>query len=196
MPEFEELLTLFLKTGINIRIHSSGIKYSKAIESGIKNGQVTLIVSADSGVEKTYQKIKRNPHFNDVWNNLKKYAANDNNNFVKAKMIIVPHFNDELDEIDSFVNKVKLANVKTIVIDAEAWYSNKYKYQTPNIRFLIEYMRKICENQNICLEYYDNAKFIMKNTSFSLSIPNNKSDTEKTYEILKEKYANRKVEYS
>lgn len=196
LPEFDELLTLFLKTGVNIRIHSSGIKYSKAIESGIKNGQVTLVVSADTGVEKTYKKIKRNPHFNDVWNNLKKYAANDSSNFVKAKMIIVPHFNDEISEIDSFVNKVKLANIKTIVIDAEAGYSNKYKYKTPNVRFLIEYMKKICDNQNICLEYYDNAKFILKNTTYSLSIPNNQQDIKKEYKKLKEKYADRKVEYS
>lgn len=196
LPEFEELLTLFLNKGVKIRIHSSEIKYSKNIETGIMKRFVTLCVSPDTGIEKTYKKIKRNPHFYDVWNNLKKYASVDNGHFVKAKMIIIPHYNDEIREIDDFVKMVKSSKIKTIVIDAEAQYCNKYKYKVPNIRFLIDYMKFLCEKENILLEYYDSAQFVLKNTELNFCEFDNQYLLSSEYKKLKEKYFCRVVEYS
>lgn len=196
LPEFEELLTLFLNKGVKIRIHSSGIKYSKTIETGISKGLVTLCVSPDTGIERTYKKIKRNLHFNDVWNNLKNYASFDEANFVQAKMIIVPHYNDDIKEIDAFVKTVKSSKIKTIVIDAESQYCNKYKFKVPNIRFLIDYMKYQCEKENILLEYYDSAKFVLKNTVSDFTAFENKQALLAKYKQIKDKYKKRSVEYS
>ena len=49
LEEFEDLLGAFLSHGINnIRIHSSGIKFSTAIFKGLTEGKVTTIISIDS----------------------------------------------------------------------------------------------------------------------------------------------------
>ena len=58
-PEFEDLIKLLTENGFtNMRIHSSGIKYSPAIAEAIKNGVLNIVISIDSGCEKTYKKIK------------------------------------------------------------------------------------------------------------------------------------------
>ena len=58
-PEFEELIKLLSENGFrNMRIHSSGIKFSPAIEKAIKMGVLNVVISIDAGSEKTYKKIK------------------------------------------------------------------------------------------------------------------------------------------
>lgn len=194
LPEFEELLDIFIQNNAKIRIYSSGIKYSKSIENGIAEQLVTLVVSPDTGKKETYETIKRNPHFDDVWDNLKKYSSFDQENFVKAKMLVVPHYNDSIDEVDAFVDKVKSSNVKTIVIDAEGWYSNKYGYNLPHIRFLIEYMKNLCLKNNINFECYDNAQFVVNNQVLC-QIPTDYNEILQQFEALKNQYISRSVDY-
>ena len=53
-PEFEDLIKLLTESSFrNMRIHSSGIKFSPAIEEAIKKGVLNVVISIDSGCEKT-----------------------------------------------------------------------------------------------------------------------------------------------
>ena len=137
MEEFEDLINLFLQTNTKIRIHSSGILYSKAVENGLKDGRISIVISSDSGTKETYEKIKKVPCFDKVCENLKKYAScltENNKNAVKAKYIIVPGYNDSIEEIDNWLNIVRISNVKSIIVDFE------YRYASDNINNVSQHM--------------------------------------------------------
>ena len=82
LPEFDKLISLFLKNGFDdMRVPSSGIKYSPVIAKGISTGQLSVVVSIDSSSRETYKKIKQIDAFNKVCANLKKYAKAQKRSF-------------------------------------------------------------------------------------------------------------------
>ena len=159
LEEFEELIDIFTAQKTNIRIHSSGIKYSKALENSLKTGNSTLIVSTDSGKKETYKKIKRVDSFDKVYGNLKHYVESTPPEFKKniiIKFIIMPGYNDTLEEIDAFFEKVKETGVSCTIIDLECQYhgSNLDK-SLPNIKMILEYFEHKAKKENIKVDYYD-----------------------------------------
>ena len=126
-PEFEELLTLLMNKGFPyFKIHSSGIKYSKAIERCLNEDKADLIISVDAGTEETYKKIKNITAFEKVWENLQKYSQKQNQNKtqVKAKYLIVPGYNDNQKDIDDFFSQVARCQIKAVRVDIEyIWYT-------------------------------------------------------------------------
>ena len=166
LPEFEPLVNLLLDTGCdNIRVHSSGVKYSQAIERGLAEGKLTLVVSADSGCAETYQNIKGFNHFNKVWENLTKYASAQTENKYKAKTkyIIFPGYNDNKEEFDKFMNLTIQAGIRSMVLDVEGgWYGNN-KYNIPDYIYeLLDYaIAKTKEYNFQCVELYDRAHHML-----------------------------------
>ncbi len=163
LPEFEPLLNLLLDSGCdNIRVHSSGVKYSKAIERGLAEGKVTLVVSVDSGTSETYTNIKRVNHFNKVWENLKQYA--DSQTFdkykAKTKYIIYPGFNDKKEELDKWFDLTVKSGIRSVVLDVEGGYYENNKYNIPNELYeLLEYAEKRTKELDMKnVEFYDRAK--------------------------------------
>ena len=145
----------------NIRVHSSGVKYSNAIERGLAEGKLTLVVSVDSGTPETYENIKRVNHFNKVWENLKKYAASQTTDLYKAKTkyIIYPGFNDNKEELDKWLDLTVEAGIKSVVLDVEGgWYVNN-KYNVPDYMYdLLEYAERRTKELNMKnVEFYDRA---------------------------------------
>lgn len=130
-PDFEELLLLLINSGIkNIIIHSNAIIYSKAIEKGIKTGKVSLCVSTDSGSKRIHEKVKGVKTYNVVWKNIKKYnksKSSENNNVVSVKYIIVENINDNIEEIDKWLKKVKNSGVNTVRFNADNGIFIKYQ---------------------------------------------------------------------
>ena len=52
LKEFDKLLNLFCEENFNnIRINSSGIKYSHALTNALKNRRASLVISVDSGTK-------------------------------------------------------------------------------------------------------------------------------------------------
>lgn len=116
-PEFEELLTLFLSyLNSKITILTSGVKYSKSIELAFIDNKMNLLISLDSGCAETYKKIKNADCFDIVINNLKSYisAAESAKNNITLKYIIVDGINDNLEEINKFMNVVKLLGITKV----------------------------------------------------------------------------------
>lgn len=194
LPEFEQLLDLFLEQKIRVRIHSSGIKYSKAIENGLKNGLVTIVVSPDTAIKETYEKIKRVNCFENVWQNLEKYASvQKNSDNVKAKFIIIPGFNDSIEEINAFIEKILKVGISNIIWETEGRYSGENNYDCPHVSMLIDYAMFKAKNNGLKDEFYDGAMYCMKNrTVQEFEIDEN---FEKKYSELKEKYLYRNLDY-
>src|SRR5699024_7467258 len=114
LHEFDKLINLFLDKGCkNIRINSSGIKYSKSIEKGLKSGAISLVISTDADCSETYEKIKQVKAYKKVWENIRKYAkAQSKDNLLKVKFILFPGVNDNYEEINKWFDEVVKNDVK------------------------------------------------------------------------------------
>ncbi|MBE7704180.1 MAG: radical SAM protein [Cyanobacteria bacterium SIG29] len=149
LNEFEELVYLLLEYDVhNIRIHSDGIKYSPAIEKGLKLGKITLITSVDSGSKQTYEKIKQVSCFDKVWQNMAKYAKTKNG-LIRTKYVLIPGINDSLSEIKKFMKKTREAGIKNIAFDIE---DNWFKENRNNIP---QYISVICDFVFECYKQFD-----------------------------------------
>lgn len=166
LDEFEELVSILLDKGFtNIRVPSSGIKYSKIIEKGINKGQLYLVVSIDSGTKETYKKIKQLDKYETVTENLKKYAkAQTKTGFVISKYIIIPTVNDTKEEIDEWLNFNKENNILSIVIDIEnSWLEKVMAQEYKHIFELISYVKEKSEEMGfVRCDVCDRAATVIK----------------------------------
>ncbi len=130
LKEFEDLVHLLLDYDVyNIRIHSDGIKYSPAIEKGLKLGKITLITSVDSSSRQIYEKVKHVNAFDKVWKNLENYAKTKNG-LIRTKYVLIPGVNDSLHEVKNWMKKTYDAGIRNIAFDIE---DNWFKTNRNNI---------------------------------------------------------------
>lgn len=126
LNEFDDIINILLKNGVNrITVHSSGIKLSKAIEKGIKEGKLSVCLSADAGSTETFYKVKRVNKFDKFWQNVEKYAKSqpdENKTLVETKFIIIPGINDNKEEIEKWFSLNMAYGIKSIVVDIENDY--------------------------------------------------------------------------
>lgn len=167
LPEFDKLIDLFLKNGFDdMRVPSSGIKYSRIIEKGISTGQLSVVVSIDSSDRGTYKKIKQIDAYDKVCSNLKRYAKAQKRSYnVISKYIIIPQVNDTKEQIDNWLKFNKENNIGIIVIDIENSWLTKYRNEKPdeNVLDLIRYVKqKAVEMRFFRLEICDRAKYLLK----------------------------------
>ena len=161
-PEFEDLINLLTQHGFrNMRIHSSGIKFSPAIAKAIEKGVLNVVISIDSGCEKTYKKIKRVNAYKKVIENMKKYAqANtDKYGLMTSKYIIIPNINDNRKEIDMWINSVTDVGGKWLALDIEdVWYKVNRSTISSYYLNLIDYVINKAHSLNMKVELYDRAR--------------------------------------
>ncbi|MBQ8887643.1 MAG: radical SAM protein [Candidatus Gastranaerophilales bacterium] len=166
LPEFDKLIDLFLKNGFsNMRVPSSGIKYSKMIEKGISTGQLSVVISIDSSSREMYKKIKQVDFYDTVCKNLKKYSKAQKKSFnVISKYIIIPEVNDTKVEIDNWLKFNKENNIGIIVIDIENSWLTKYRNDKPDERIveLLKYVVQKSKDMNFYrLEICDRARYLV-----------------------------------
>ena len=163
MKDFEKIINLFVKNNIeNYIIHSSGIKYSKAIEKILKEKSTKLVISIDSGDKKTYEKIKNVPCFNKVISNIKKYvkaASKNDKSSVSSKFIIIPNYNNTIEEILKWYNLSLSLGIKSLILDVEMnWYKNNNHSISEDMIKMIKIIQDNCNRDNIKLDYYESLK--------------------------------------
>lgn len=132
LNEFEDLVKFLLKNGAQrITVHSSGIKFSKAIEKGIKEQKLSVCLSADSGTRETFKAVKRVDKHKDFWENAKKYAKAqkniENKIYVETKFILIPEVNTNKEEIDFWLEQTIKAGIKSVVVDIENDYCKELR---------------------------------------------------------------------
>lgn len=128
--ELEYLIYFAMSCNCQLLILSSGLNYSKSIEYALKSTNAVLKISIDSGTKATFEKIKRVKAYNRVWNNIKKYIeSSDNNNEsrVELKYIVIPEVNDNIEEIDAFLEKCRKTGCLDIILDIEHEYVKENK---------------------------------------------------------------------
>lgn len=197
LPEFEELLSILMAytDKHKMRIHSSGIKYSNAIAKGIKENLLQIIVSPDSAIKETYEKIKRVEAYDLVWENLRKYASiQPTSENVKVKFIIIPGINDTIEEIDAFLDKIQEINIKHIIWDIESRFCVKNSYEVPNVAMLLDYAVYQSKKRNIQYEFYDSAIYVEKKKKEFDTVFDEKF--KERYKITQEKYSFNNVKYN
>ncbi len=167
LPEFDKILGLLIKNGFtDMRVPSSGIKYSRMIEKGISTGQVSVVVSIDSSSRETYKKIKQIDKFNTVCSNLKRYAKSQKSGYnVISKYIIIPGVNDNKEEIDKWLKFNKENRIEIIVIDIENSWLRLYRKDKPD-DWVIGLIKYVIEQSKILnfsrLEICDRAKYLLQ----------------------------------
>ncbi len=164
-PEFEDVMSLLLRHDFpNVKIHSSGIKYSKSVVEGLEKGDVSIIISPDSGSEDTYNQIKRVKCFKFVWDNIKKYVkAAKNDSLVNVKYIIIPEVNDNTEEIDKWFDLIVKSGVKFISCDVEQnWFFSQNGKFPQKMYDLTDYFVKKAEDLSLNLQFYTEATRMLK----------------------------------
>lgn len=159
LKEFEDLVYLLLDYDVyNIRIHSDGIKYSPAIEKGLKLGKITLITSVDSSTPEVYEKVKQVPCFEKVWANLKKYAATKNG-LIRTKYVLIPGLNDNLTEVKNWLQKTYEAGITNIAFDIEDNWFKEHRNNIPQYIYVIfDFINECYKQYNIeTCELYERA---------------------------------------
>ncbi len=161
-PEFESLIELLIESGFkNMRIHSSGIKFSPAIEHAIKKGVLNVVISIDSGCSKTYKNVKRVNAYNKVLENMKKYAQANTNSYglMTSKYIIIPNVNDNRKEIDMWIESVQKVGGKWLALDIEdVWYKTNRATISSYYLDLVNYVIDKAHSLNMKIELYDRAR--------------------------------------
>lgn len=121
LEETDDIINYCLKHEISgFDFHSSCIYYSQGIENALKsNASVTLDFSLDCGSKEKYQKIKKIDAFDKVIDNVRKYIAvsNPQKDKIIAKYIIVDGFNDNIEDLDNWINIVHSLGIKYARID-------------------------------------------------------------------------------
>ena len=170
LDEFEDLVNLFIEQKARIRVHSSGILYSQAIANGLKDGTVTAVISPDSGTKNTYEKIKKVPCFDKVWDNITRYADylnTENKYLLKTKYIIVPGYNDTFEEIENWLKLTEKAGVKSVIIDFEYTYTRQNINKiSPHLYMLLDYVKHTAEKKGWEFSLYDSAVYAQESRIF------------------------------
>ena len=165
LKEFDKLLHMFIDAGFPLtRIHSSCIKYSKAIERGLKEGKVDLIVSVDAGSKEMHRKIKQDRSYEKVWKNLKRYASHQKDPYaVKAKYILIPGINDKKEEIDLWLQKAKENGVNCVFHEIESkWFYARRDNVPDEIIAYFDYAKEKAEKLGLKYVLYERAEHMMQ----------------------------------
>lgn len=160
--DFEELINILTDNNFyNMRIHSSGIKCSPAIERAIKAGLLNVVVSIDSGSREIYKKIKQVDCYDQVIENLTKYAAANTEwyGLMTSKYIIIPNVNDNIDEIERWIQKTVSIGGKWLALDIEdIWYKMNRTTISDYYNKLVDYVINRAEELGLRWELYDRAR--------------------------------------
>ena len=161
-PEFDDLINLFTKSGItNMRVHSSGIRFSPAIANALKERALNVVISIDSSSRAIYKKIKRVDCYDKVTENIKKYAqANpEGYSYVVSKYIIIPHVNDTIVEIENWIQQTRSFGSRWLALDIEdVWYKMNSANIPDYYLNLVNYVLNRAKDLDMKVELYDRAR--------------------------------------
>lgn len=171
LPEFTKIVKLFIKHQYRFNIATSATHFVPVLAELLKKGMVEVRISVDSANEETFKKIKRTEYFHTVWNNMKKYAQIQSIPYcVRSKFIIIPKVNDTKEEIDLWLLKTKKSNVHSVLLDIEASFYSKNRYNVPDYIFdLFEYAKNKATEMGLYFLIFDHASQMLSEKDNFLS---------------------------
>lgn len=115
LPNIDEICDLAMQRNWSIQLNTNAILYKeKLAEAMASNPRSFMAVALDAGSRETYQKIKRVDTYERVIENLHRYK--EKGCFVILKYILIPQYNDNLDEIIKFLRVVEELGVQHVTL--------------------------------------------------------------------------------
>ena len=134
-----------------VEIATNGIKYLPVIEQICTKTFVDINISIDAGTRETYKKIKTVDKFNELIENLKKYAKLPL--LLRLKYILVRGINDTKEEIENYINLMKEIGIKNseLMIDqCDNEFLSSGEFRIPQYYYeLFDFYKKKCKENNI-----------------------------------------------
>lgn len=152
LDEFEDLVNIFMENGVKrVEIATNGIKYLPIIEQICTKTFVDINISIDAGTRETYKKIKTVDKFNELIENLKKYAKLPL--LLRLKYILVRGINDTKEEIENYIKLMKEIGIKNseLMIDqCDNEFLSSGEFRIPQYYYeLFDFYKKKCKENNI-----------------------------------------------
>ena len=166
--KLDTFINFAVDNGCWLHFFTSGINFSKSIAYAMNKSRANIVVSIDSGTKEMYERIKRVPCYEKVWENMAKYSQAGiqdsfcNKGYVILKYIIIPGVNDSLEEMTTFINKSKEVGCKWLRFSVEYnwWEENKNKPMPENLWQILDYTEE-CK-QDFRVEYIENAIYLWR----------------------------------
>ena len=166
-PRFNEIIDFLLDNGLkNIIIHTNNMQYSKAIEKGIKQNAISLMISIDAGSKKCHEQVKRVKSFDKVWKNFKNYSKAKTKDYTRklcTKYVIVPKINDSEKEIKEFIKQSKKNGATHIALNVYNQLLNEMNYEESLLQHLYklaEYFKEEATKQKIEYIMFPNIEYV------------------------------------
>jgi len=171
LAEFDDIISLLNKNNVGyIRFTTNNIVYQPMVAKILKKGKGELMTSLDAGCKETYKKLKRVDKFEDTINNLKKYVKTAPNAFTFVKYITVKGINDNVDEVNKFLDLMFEIGVKAVSFEID------YRdiMMNPNKRFdipkhyyeMLNVFENRCKENNTQLTLFEHTKNVLKQGYF------------------------------
>ncbi len=168
-PKFDDIINFFVQNNFkNIIIHTNNIQYSKAIEHGIKENAVSLMISIDAGTKKCHEKVKGVKSFDKVWNNFKKYSKAKNKDYSKrlcTKYVIVPGVNDNKKELEEFIKQSKKQGATQVALNVYNQLLNEMNYEESLLHHLADisnFWTEKAKEHKIPYMFFPNIEYVYK----------------------------------
>lgn len=165
LPNIDDICDLVLEKGWSIQLNTNAILYKEKLADAIaSNSKSFMAVALDSGSRETYRKIKRVDTYDRVIENLYKYKSKGCNIFLKY--ILIPDYNDNLDEIIKFLNVCQVLEIKHVTLSQNlSGFVDGIEHDTdpdmPESMFcLFTYMVARLQEMGICWDFQ--IEFISK----------------------------------
>ncbi|MCR5261264.1 MAG: radical SAM protein [Candidatus Gastranaerophilales bacterium] len=154
LKNHEEIIDTFMKRGVGtIYIPTNNIVYMPLIENLLKMKKGEVCTALDAGCRETYLKIKQVDKFDKSVENLKRYITATGNDAVIVKYIIVNGYNDNLDEMKLFTDKMLEIGVRTIVVDIDYRDIIDGPFTIPKHYYdLVHHAENVCRENNMVFD--------------------------------------------
>lgn len=169
LDEFDDLVNIFIKNGVKrVEIATNGIKYLPQIEQISNKTFVDVNISIDAGTRETYKKIKTVNKFEDLVENLKKYAKLPI--LLRLKYILVRGINDNKEELENYINLMKevgITNSELMIDQCDSEFLQNGEFKIPEYYYeLFSFYKEKCAEQGIKATIWEYIEEILQKGSF------------------------------
>lgn len=152
--QFDEICKLISSKGYIQYVHTNGIRFSKSLENVLHNNLGKINISLDSGTSNKYKEIKGVDRFDKVIENIKKYRLASTNSYSVELKYIVFEKNNDLFEIENFINLCKSIDIKSIEYSLDFREINNNGPSNKTL-YAIKYLIKLSNHLKInCVPFF------------------------------------------
>ena len=128
-PRRREMLDVAAEYGETVSIATNASVYDEQLFRILDSKRASIIVSMDAGTENTFLRIKQRDYYGKVCDNLLAYGK-AGRGAVELKYIVLPGVNDNLMDIDGFIDLCKRVQPGIVTISFDFYHQGEIPPQT------------------------------------------------------------------